>query len=73
LLDPAGIGRLIEQCNLLPFFISTGEPLLEYEAAKEGEHDRDSVIGLTAAGERVHAKTDDLGVSAVVQWSSPVE
>ncbi len=47
--------------------------MLEYEAAKEGEHDRDSVIGLTAAGERVHAKTDDLGVSAAVQWSSPVE
>lgn len=55
----------------------TGEPLLEYDgtgaAAEEGKHDRSSVIGLTAAGERVHGKTDEFGVSAAVQWNSPVE
>jgi hypothetical protein len=56
--------------------VHAGEPLLEYNGSQsetEGTHDRSSVIGLTAAGERVHARADDFGLSAVVQWSSPVE
>lgn len=29
-------------------------------------------VGVTPSGERIHAKEDDLGASAVVEWSSPV-
>ena len=32
---------------------------------------KDTVIGLTASGERVHEKEDEYGLSATVQWSSP--
>lgn len=62
-------------------FHDAGEPLQEYDAsqevaaaatAEEAER-RSSIIGLTAAGERVHAKANGVGASAVVQWSSPVE
>lgn len=62
-------------------FHNSGEPLQEYDAsqevtavarAEEAER-RSSIIGLTAAGEPVHANVNDVGASAVVQWSSPVE
>lgn len=59
---------------------NTGEPLKEYDQSQEisaataqKEEGRSSVIGLTTAGERVHAKGDAFGASAVVQWSSPIE
>lgn len=40
---------------------------------KRGKEGRDTVIGITAMGERVHEREDEFGVSAVVQWSSPIK
>lgn len=40
---------------------------------KRGKKGRDTIIGITAAGERVHEQEDEFGLSAVIQWSSPVK
>jgi hypothetical protein len=40
---------------------------------KRGKKGRDTIIGITASGERVHEQEDEFGLSAVIQWNSPVK
>lgn len=44
-----------------------------HNSNKRGKKGRDTIIGITASGERVHEQEDEFGLSAVIQWSSPVK
>lgn len=76
----AGRGKQEERKSLVSL---AGVPLVEAEdhhhhprnskKGKRGKEGRGTVIGITAMGERVHEREDDFGISAVVQWSSPIK
>ena len=81
--DPQSMLGLLSWHFFAIFPPPAGVPLMDVDVKKEskeggrggGGGGGNSVIhrvGITPTGERVHAKEDNLGVSAVVEWSSPV-